>query len=53
MNTKIKSTFTQFKRLVGRKFRDPVVQDEIKRLPYNITEGPDGDIGVKVSDLVC
>jgi len=31
---------------MGRKFKDPTVQDDIKRLPYKITEASNGDCRV-------
>lgn len=47
--TNMKNTIHGFKRLLGRKFKDPHVQDELKFLPYNVVEQPDGSIGIKVS----
>jgi molecular chaperone DnaK len=40
------NTIFSTKRLIGRKFKDPTVQDDIKRLPYKITEAPNGDCRV-------
>ncbi|XP_062008330.1 heat shock 70 kDa protein 14-like [Rosa rugosa] len=37
-----KNTISQIKRLVGKKFSDPVLQRDIKSLPFAVTEGPDG-----------
>lgn len=39
-----KSTISQVKRLIGRKFREPCVQDDLKLLPFETSEGPDGGI---------
>lgn len=39
---------TDFKRLIGRKFADPEVQEELARLPLNFLELPDGNVGVEV-----
>lgn len=49
--TNMKNTIHGFKRLLGRKFKDPHVQDELKFLPYNVVEQPDGSIGIKVKYL--
>ncbi|XP_055339853.1 heat shock 70 kDa protein 4-like isoform X2 [Paramacrobiotus metropolitanus] len=43
------NTVFNFKRLLGRKFRDPMVQEELKYIPYSVIETADGGIGVKVS----
>jgi len=40
------NTIFSIKRLIGRKFKDPTVQYDIKRLPYKITEVPNGDCRV-------
>ncbi|MCO5578136.1 hypothetical protein L7F22_031974 [Adiantum nelumboides] len=37
-----KNTVAQIKRLLGRKFNDPEVQQDLCRLPFKVTEGPDG-----------
>ncbi|QDH13309.1 molecular chaperone DnaK [Formicincola oecophyllae] len=36
------------KRLVGRKFSDPEVQEDMKLVPYKIISGPNGDAWVEV-----
>lgn len=43
------NTVHQLKRLLGKKFADPAVQTDIAKLPYAVTEGPDGGclIGVQ------
>jgi molecular chaperone DnaK len=38
------------KRLMGRKMEDPVVQDDIKRLPYKIEKADNGDAHVFMGD---
>ena len=43
-----KNTLTGFKLLVGRRFSDPVVQQEIQDLPYRVEELPGNKIGIKV-----
>jgi len=40
------NTIFSIKRLIGRKFKDQTVQNDIKRLPYKITEAPNGDCRV-------
>ncbi|XP_013790066.1 heat shock 70 kDa protein 4-like [Limulus polyphemus] len=49
--TNIKNTVFGFKRLIGRKLRDPAVQREMTYLPYDLCELSNGDIGVKVTYL--
>ena len=44
------NTIFSIKRLIGRKFKDPTVQYDIKRLPYKITEAPNGDCRVVMGD---
>jgi len=42
------NTIFGVKRLMGRKFNDPVVQEWRKRVPYKIVEAPNGDAHVEV-----
>jgi molecular chaperone DnaK len=42
------NTIFGIKRLMGRKFNDPVVQEWRKRVPYKIVEAPNGDAHVEV-----
>ena len=43
-----KSTVFGFKVLLGRKFSDPYVQEEIKKLPFAVVQRPNDGIGIKV-----
>ena len=44
------NTFFAIKRLVGRRYGDPLVEKDKKLVPYSIVEGPNGDAWVKVKD---
>uniref|UniRef100_A0A1D1ZIY1 Heat shock protein 16 n=1 Tax=Anthurium amnicola TaxID=1678845 RepID=A0A1D1ZIY1_9ARAE len=46
-----KSTVSQVKRLLGRAFRDPTLQDELHLLPFPVSEAPDGGVLVRVRYL--
>ncbi|KAF8388996.1 hypothetical protein HHK36_025681 [Tetracentron sinense] len=37
-----KNSISQIKRLIGRQFSDPELQQDLKALPFTVTEGPDG-----------
>lgn len=37
-----KNSISQMKRLIGRQFSDPELQQDLKSLPFTVTEGPDG-----------
>ena len=43
-------TIYSAKRLIGRKMEDPVVQDDVKLLPYKIERGGNGDAHVFMGD---
>ena len=48
MTMNYKNSIKQFKRLIGHKFDEPYVQEEIKSLPYKAVRLDNGDIGLQV-----
>ncbi|XP_041028310.1 heat shock 70 kDa protein 16-like isoform X4 [Juglans microcarpa x Juglans regia] len=46
-----KSTISQVKRLIGRKFKEPDVQNDLKLFPFESLEGPDGGILISLEYL--
>ena len=46
--TNPENTVFSAKRLIGRKFEDPATQDEIKRVPYKVVRGPNGDCMIEI-----
>ncbi|GAV72932.1 HSP70 domain-containing protein [Cephalotus follicularis] len=46
-----KSTISQLKRLIGRKFTEPNVQNDLKMLPFETSEGPNGGILIHLKFL--
>ncbi|OXA61158.1 heat shock 70 kDa protein 4L [Folsomia candida] len=50
--TNIKNTIWSFKRFLGRRFDDPYVQEEIKRMPFKVVAHPQsGGVAVQVRYL--
>ena len=43
-----RSTLWGFKHFLGRKFSEPFIQGERKKLPYEIVERGNGGVGIKV-----
>lgn len=50
--TNMANTIYGFKRLLGRKYRDPQVTFEQKHLPYEMVEMEGGSLGIKVKDTL-
>lgn len=44
----IQNTISNIKRLIGKKFNQEDVQNEIKRLPYKVVQVGENDIGIQV-----
>ncbi|XP_059622200.1 heat shock 70 kDa protein 4 isoform X2 [Phlebotomus argentipes] len=51
MVTNLKNTIFGFKRLLGRKFNDPHVQNELKKLPFRVESLQNNSIGIRVNYL--
>ena len=49
MMSNLKNTVWGHKRMIGRKFSDPVVQHEKTFLPYNVVSGPNDTTAIQVS----
>lgn len=47
-SSNVSNTIFDAKRLMGRKFSDPVVIEEIKTFPYNVTEAKNGNCSINV-----
>ena len=48
--TNPKNTISAVKRFIGRRFSDPEVKKELKRLPYETRERNDGGVEIKMGD---
>ncbi|XP_012234476.1 97 kDa heat shock protein isoform X2 [Linepithema humile] len=51
MVTNLKNTIHGFKRLLGRKYNDPQVQNELRYLPYKVTPQANGSMNIHVQYL--
>uniref|UniRef100_A0A6B2EDD3 Putative heat shock 70 kDa protein 4-like isoform x3 n=1 Tax=Phlebotomus kandelakii TaxID=1109342 RepID=A0A6B2EDD3_9DIPT len=51
MVTNLKNTISGFKRLLGRKYNDPYVQNELKKLPFRVEPMQNNAIGIRVNYL--
>lgn len=47
--TNSENTIYAVKRLIGRKFKDKIVQEDVERMPYKITEHSNGDAWVSIN----
>lgn len=47
----VKNSVVQVKRLIGLKFKDPAVQEDIKDFMFKVVEGPDGGCLIEVMYL--
>lgn len=47
--TNPENTIFSSKRLIGRKFSDPEVQEAAKKLPFKIKEGPNGAVAIQMN----
>jgi molecular chaperone DnaK len=46
--TNPENTVFSSKRFMGRKFTDPVIQDELKRVPYKVVAASNGDVSFEI-----
>ena len=51
MLTNLKRTVFGFKHMLGRKFKDPIVQETLVGLPYDVSEAPNGKIQIHIDYL--
>jgi molecular chaperone DnaK len=46
--TNPENTVFSAKRFIGRKFTDPAIQDEMKRVPFKVVAASNGDVGIEI-----
>ena len=46
--TNPENTVFSSKRFMGRKFNDPITQEEIKRVPFKVVAAPNGDVAFDI-----
>lgn len=49
MSTNPRNTISQVKRLMGKKFSDPHVQQDLQYFPFEVVAGPHGECMINVS----
>jgi heat shock protein 4 len=53
MSTNPRNTVSQLKRLLGKRFSDPKVQQDLRTFPYQVVQGPRGECLIEVSRNDC
>ncbi len=52
LTTNFKNTIGGFKTLMGRRYSDPLAQDELSRQHYHTQQLSNDQLGIKVTDLL-
>jgi heat shock protein 4 len=53
MSTNPRNTVSQLKRLMGKKFSDPHVQEDLQNFPFTVVAGPSGECLIEVRVRFC